>query len=707
MASASAVAMSNLLKGKGVAAAAERRIASAAQAGGSYTNLLSPLKIRNKVAKNRILYTVSTPYFLMGPETYPPDVIRTYYADIAKSAGIVMVRMSTDMGSGNSPMSGYAAQMPGWNGDDARVHNYIDQMIEGVHAEGGLVGGANIGGGMGGGPGRGSESMTIEEVVTEAKEAEDKGYDVAYVGGRNAASVEDLEPILEKMEAVRNATGLIVVCWVLPTIEGLTQGGGGPGGGAPAGGGSGQMPGGAAGGQMPGGAAGGDQMPEGAAGGQGGGQGAPGGGSGGGQSGPMMGGGSSPSIDDVVAMAKRLDGVADIFQMRDAGSYTSHPNSFNQERGKPNMLLCAEAVKKSGAKILTAPNAGFNDPDLNEEFIASGKTDMVAMARALIADPYYALKLGEGRGEDVTPCVMCNECHGTSKTDGPWLTFCAVNPKLGLPSSVNAIRPPVVSKKVAVIGGGPAGMKAALVAAERGHKVTLFEKENALGGLQRHTDYCSLKWSFRDFKNYLINQVEKAGIEVRLGTTATPEMIKKEGFDTVLAALGSEPSTSRIPGADGNNVFDIMEAYSKEKSMGKNVVLIGGGDYGTEAGISLANAGHNVTAITTAEELMTSGPHDRVGQIYMYQNMENFTAIVKALPSKISGGKVYYTDADGKEQSVKADSVVVYGGLKPLQKEAMKFHGAAKQVLLLGDCTGKNGTIQKTIRSAYFMASQV
>lgn len=692
MASASAMAFTNLVKGKGFAAASENPGAVSAQGGNSkYSHLLSPLNIRNKVVKNRILYTISTPYFLMGPETFPADVIRSYYSDIAKSAAIVLVRMSTDMGGvpGGRQGSGYAAQMPSWDGDDPRVYNYIDQMIEGVHCEGALVGGVSIGDGMGGGPGRGGETLTIDEIVTQAKEAEDKGYDVAYVGTREAKNTEDLKPIIEKMEAVRKATNLIILAWILPAIPGVSQGVGqgmgmpmgmGPGPGM----GLGQEPGQGQ-GQVPGQAQVQRQ----------------------GQVLGQQGGSSAPSVEEVVKMAKMLEGVADIIQMRDAGRYTSHPNSFNQERGKPSMLNCSQAIKENGIKIITAPNGGFNDPDLNEEFIASGKTDMVAMARALIADPEYAQKLSEGKGKDVVPCVMCNECHGVSSINGPWLTFCAVNPKLGLPSSVRSIRPPVMSKKVAVIGGGPGGMKAAVTAAERGHKVTLFEKSDALGGLQRHTDYCPLKWSFKDYKDYLIRQVEKAGIDVRLKTSATPEMIKANGFDAVLVALGAEPFIPNIPGADGKNVYDILDAYAKEKSMGKNVVLIGGGDFGTEAGISLAHAGHNITALTSAEEMMTSGPHDKIAQIDMYQNMDNFSYVVKATVTGISGGKVTYKDADGSEKSVKADSVVIYAGLTPRQEEALKFSDSAKQVLFLGDCTGHSGTIQKTIRSAFFMASQV
>jgi pyruvate/2-oxoglutarate dehydrogenase complex dihydrolipoamide dehydrogenase (E3) component len=184
-------------------------------------------------------------------------------------------------------------------------------------------------------------------------------------------------------------------------------------------------------------------------------------------------------------------------------------------------------------------------------------------------------------------------------------------------------------------------------------------------------------------------------------------MIKAASYDTVLVALGAEPFIPNIPGADSDNVYDILDAYTKGKSMGKNVVLIGGGDFGTEAGISLAHAGHNITALTSEDEMMTSGPHDKIAQIDMYQTMTNFSYIVKATATRISGGKVFYKDADGKEKSIKADSIVIYAGLRPRQEDALKFSGSSKQVLYLGDCTGGNGSIQKTIRNAFFVASQV
>ena len=118
---------------------------------------------------------------------------------------------------------------------------------------------------------------------------------------------------------------------------------------------------------------------------------------------------------------------------------------------------------------------------------------MIAMARAFICDPEYGKKAYEGRGEDVVPCIRCNKCHGMTQ-GRPWFSFCSVNPKIGIAHRVDRmIEAPAASKKVAVIGGGPAGMKAAIMAAERGHKVTLYEKNDSLGGQLRHTDFASFQ----------------------------------------------------------------------------------------------------------------------------------------------------------------------------------------------------------------------
>lgn len=674
---------------RGSAMAADMSGAGVKAVTNKYPHLLSPLKVRDRVLKNRILHTPSPPHALQGPENFPADPYRAHYSQMAKNAAIVTIvehfgqyPKSWSPSDTASGMEHYSDSI--WE-DIAPVHNYLQQMIEDIHCEGSLVCVGKLQGG------------TVEEAVTKAKMWEDRGYDIIEVGERSWSGIEAVRADLDNLEAVRKATNLIIMAVMLPCTPGKSRGPGGMSGmsfpsqsermdSARTGG----MPAGAQGGQMPSG-----QMPS----------------TGGFQRPSTYEDAVGPKMEEFLEMVKMVDDLADIIRMKDVGGATNHPNSFTMERENPFMLKFAQAIKESGAKIITAPNGGFHYPELNEEWIASGKTDMVAMATPLFADPEYVQKLYEGREEDIVPCVMCHDCHGVSRVTGPWYDVCKVNPMWGLSETKKrSIRPPTAVKKVAVIGGGPAGMKAAITAAERGHKVTLFEKGDALGGLLRHTDYTKWKWAYKDFKDYLANQVKKAGIEVKLNTAATPKTIKSKGFDTVLVAVGAEPAVSRIQGADGKNVFNIMDAYTEMKSLGKNVAIIGAGVYGTETAICLAKEGYKVTLLTSEKRLIPNeaiGPHNMENQLDLSQNHPNISSELEAIVTGISGGKVTYRDSAGKEKSVNTDSVVIYAGLKAKMDEAAEFSGSAGQVLLLGDCTGQAGTLQKTIRSAFFVASQV
>jgi len=600
-----------------------------------YSHLLSPLKIRNVIVKNRMLYTRSTPHFLQGPETFPSDVLRSYFVNVARSAAIVNCRFDGDGGRPRKTRTGDSAHVPLFDLEDPAVENYIDQMVEGVHSMGSLVNGGSLGGG------------TTKEIIRQAKKLEYQGIDVVGMGVRNLQDKNAVRSAIEQIQAVKNATDLIISISMtvqdpLPIPEFADQGTK-----------------------------------------------------------------SAVTLEEAVAIAKTFEDSADILQVRVATAVAMHPTGWNQERGKPMSLCIAQAIKESGAKIIVCPDAGFHNPDLNEEFIATGKCDMIAMSRVFICDPEYGKKAHGGRGEDVVPCIMCNKCYGLSM-EGPWLTVCSVNPKLGLDPAVKGIDPPAASKKVAVIGGGPAGMKAAITAAERGHKVTLYEKNAFLGGLLRHSDFSPYKWPLKDFKDYLAYQVKKAGIEVLLSTEATPEMIKAKEYDAVLVAVGADPVIPRIPGADGSNVWNVVNVYGKEKELGKNVVVIGGGEFGTETGMYLAKTGHKVTMLTSEKQLIKqTRPHYPEIIIHTYEKLANFDFITEATITCISEGKVNYKDAKGSKKSIQAHSVVIYAGLKARQEEALKFYGSAKRFFVLGDCTGKGGNVQKSIRSAFFTASEV
>jgi pyruvate/2-oxoglutarate dehydrogenase complex dihydrolipoamide dehydrogenase (E3) component len=265
-------------------------------------------------------------------------------------------------------------------------------------------------------------------------------------------------------------------------------------------------------------------------------------------------------------------------------------------------------------------------------------------------------------------------------------------------------------KKVAVVGAGPAGMQAAIVAAERGHKVTLYDKDSALGGLQKYTDYSSWVWPYKKSKDYLIYQVNKAGIKVKLNNRATKEMLKSAGYDTVIVATGAEVVTSRMRGADASNVFDITTCFSNKKALGQNVVFIGANKFGTEAALSMALDGRKVTVLSPGPDMIDPediGPHNVTAQTSLYRSHPNFEYFLETTVKDITGGKVSYLDKDGNEQSVKADSIVLWSGLRARTEDADNFAGAADEVLVVGDCTGEKGRINRAVRKAFFVASGV
>jgi len=619
----------------GVAKAAEK--GSGAQ---RYPNLLAPLKIGNKIVKNRMIHTVgSPPHFMQGPETYPGDVLRTFYSNVARGAGIVLCPTALGTGGGEPQIGrregiGDSIHMSSYDTTDPAVQNYIAQVIEGVHSMGSLVTAGSLRG--------------VSDVVTVAKQLEDQGVDVLTLSAGDVNDPKAVEATMKQMEAVRQATDLIITVYQTvrhPLLRPETS----------------------------------DSL-------------------------TIL----CPTLEEAVKTARTFEEYIDIFQLRPATAIGMHPTGWNQEDVTPQVLYLCKAIRESGAKVLLAPNAGFQDLALNEEYIATGQCDMITMARTWHADPEYGLKAYEGRGEDVVPCILCDRCHGPG-FDGPWYAACSVNPKLGIESTLKAIYPPTAPKTVAVIGGGPGGMKAAVTAAERGHSVTLYEKNGELGGLIRHSDYSPYKWPLKKYKDWLIRMVEKAGVQVMLNTEATPDMIQAKGYDAVVAALGAAPYMTRLPGSDAENVYDVLEVYEKEKELGNEVVFIGAGEYGVETAMFLAKAGHKTTILTSSNKLLeVERVHYPEYIVDTYDYLDNFYYHQEVMPKRISNGTVIYTDASGREKSIKADAVVIYSGLKARKDEALAFYGSAVNAFYtVGDCTGRGGDLQKVTRSAYFAAAQI
>lgn len=379
--------------------------------------------------------------------------------------------------------------------------------------------------------------------------------------------------------------------------------------------------------------------------------------------------------EDFLYFCEKAAEYVDIFQLRGWDGSTSHISTYNFSEHDPFCLRYAEAFKKRNIPALVAPVGGFQNPDDMDKFIEEGKTDLICMARAFICDPEFGKKLYKGTGEDVIPCIRCDRCHGA---------VCSVNPRVGL-SHVwdDMFDAPEERKKVAVVGGGPAGMKAALTAAERGHDVTLFETKDHLGGQLIFADHMSFKIPLLRYKEYLIRQVGKAGVDVRLNTRATKELLNAGGYDAVIAACGSVPKKLDIPGSDNECVIVPMEVFGNEDRLGENIVVIGGSETGAETAAHLHQRGKNVTVITRQKRLCDD--FESHAERVFREVVGAVSVITQAQTTAIEGNTVVYTDKDGNEGRISADTIVMSAGVQANVDECMKFADCAPQFFVVGD----------------------
>ena len=406
-------------------------------------------------------------------------------------------------------------------------------------------------------------------------------------------------------------------------------------------------------------------------------------------------------LDEGIRIGEQIQDHLDILQVS-AGMHNPkwmtwvHPCGFRPPM--PNIYV-AEAFKKSGKFHVPIVTLGAIDSvDSAEEIIADGKADMVTMARSLIADPELIKKCVAGHRDDVTPCIKCMRCHDSTVYGHHFQ--CSVNPTAGLEHSISHLVQPVESiKKVAVIGGGPAGMKAALVAAERGHSVTLFEKDSKLGGMLHKAGYFSFKYPVKDYMNWLIAQVEKHSIEVKLNTAANAETVK--GYDAVIVAIGAEPFILPVPGVEQAKI--AIDVLGHEETLGDSVIVIGGGQVGCETALHLAKLGKKVTVVEMQSDLApdasTTGRNELMVEI---GKERNFVPLTGARCLSVTDKSVTYAK-DGKEETISADSVILCAGMKPKAQEADGFFGSADSVTEIGDCV-RARTVEWATKEAYYAA---
>ncbi len=347
------------------------------------------------------------------------------------------------------------------------------------------------------------------------------------------------------------------------------------------------------------------------------------------------------------------------------------------------LIPVAEAVKKIVSVPVIVTSRIY--PEIAEEAIGSGKTDFVSFGRQSLVDPQFANKLAAGNLEDVKPCLRCNVCLNSlpRSRDG---IVCTVNPALGHDREY-AITKAATSKKVTVIGGGPAGMEAARVAALRGHKVTLYEKTGQLGGQLLLAQVPPHKQTIADLRRYFEGQMKAQGVAVRLNTVGSADFVEKERPDAIIVAAGASPFRPAIPGAEGENVVLAWEVLTGKAKVGQRVVIVGGELTGCEVADMLADAGKQVTVTTLEDSLMAFGAYPQRGALlYGLCDEHKVTVMNGVVYKEITSGSVVLIDREGREQTLEADTVVIAAGTRPNDGLADDLRKMVPELYSAGDC---------------------
>ena len=345
------------------------------------------------------------------------------------------------------------------------------------------------------------------------------------------------------------------------------------------------------------------------------------------------------------------------------------------------------------------------DAEMAERVIESGMADMVAVGRPLLADPDWGAKIAVGKACDIRRCISCNKGCTDAIQNRQFLS-CVLNAENGYENS-RSIQPAAQKKKVAVLGGGPAGLEAARVAALRGHDVTLFEKTTSLGGQLNIACVPPRKEEMRRAAQDLIRAVCNAGVHLCMGQTRTAEQLKEAGFEAVINAVGAHSAAPRIPGIDGVNVADAWKVLAGEQQVYGTVAVIGGGMVGCETAEYLAARGCKVSVIEMMDKIAAGESTTILPTL-----LENYkTYGVEQYPShkvkEFRMDAVVCENKDGAEVTIPCDYIVLAMGARSNEFDAAALENADIPVYSIGDAAGKAADISNAIRTGYDTACQL
>ena len=345
------------------------------------------------------------------------------------------------------------------------------------------------------------------------------------------------------------------------------------------------------------------------------------------------------------------------------------------------------------------------DAEMAERVIESGMADMVAVGRPLLADPDWGTKIAAGKACDIRRCISCNKGCTDAIQNRQFLS-CVLNAENGY-ENTRSIQPAAQKKKIAVLGGGPAGLEAARVAALRGHDVTLFEKTTTLGGQLNIACVPPRKEEMRRAAQDLIHAVCNAGVHLCMGQTRTAEQLKDAGFEAVINAVGAHSAAPRIPGIDSVNVADAWKVLAGEQQVYGTVAVIGGGMVGCETAEYLAARGCKVSVIEMMDKIAAGESTTILPTL-----LENYkTYGVEQYPShkvkEFRMDAVVCENKDGAEVTIPCDYIVLAMGARSNEFDAAALEAANIPVYAIGDAAGKAADISNAIRTGYDTACQL
>ena len=345
------------------------------------------------------------------------------------------------------------------------------------------------------------------------------------------------------------------------------------------------------------------------------------------------------------------------------------------------------------------------DADMAARVIESGMADIVAMGRPLLADPDWGTKIAAGKACDIRRCISCNKGCTDAIQNRQFLS-CVLNAENGY-ENTRSIQPAAQKKKIAVLGGGPAGLEAARVAALRGHDVTLFEKTTSLGGQLNIACVPPRKEEMRRAAQDLIHAVCNAGVHLCMGQTRTAEQLKDAGFEAVINAVGAHSAAPRIPGIDSVNVADAWKVLAGEQQVYGTVAVIGGGMVGCETAEYLAARGCKVSVIEMMDKIAAGESVTILPTL-----LENYkTYGVEQYPShkvkEFCMDAVVCENKDGAEVTIPCDYIVLAMGARSNEFDAAALEAAGIPVYSIGDAAGKAADISNAIRTGYDTACQL